>query len=425
MTTMSPSVGDVGAACAVITRDYLASARVLAESFLAHHPGRRFYLLVLGDLPAGVDPGAGIRTVDVSELDCPWFWEMAVRYDALQLSCAVKPYLVATLFERFGESRVFYFDADIQVLRRLGEAERLLETTDLVLTPHILQPIEPDGRQPDELYILSGGVHNMGFFAIRDSAESRRFLRWWSSRLRAGGGIDLAAGMFLDQRWADLVPALFPSTALLRDPTYNVAFWNLQERPLVASPDGLRTDGRPIAFLHFSGLDLDAGAFRETHQTRILAEKGSPLAAAIERYVSLIEAHGHAACRAWGNGLGLFDNGIVFHPLMRRLYLELPEARRLRFGNPFSTESPESFYAWAVRPDPVLSPLARVVYDAVPDAAARYPDVTRSGLQPFLQWARTEGARTLGLDPVLLDAPDHAAASGAEDGQASRSYSAS
>ena len=35
--------------------------------------------------------------------------------------------------------------------------------------------------------------------------------------------------MFTDQRWIDFVPSLFDHF-ILKDPTYNVAYWNLHER---------------------------------------------------------------------------------------------------------------------------------------------------------------------------------------------------
>src|SRR5262245_59149604 len=90
----------VPAACALVTRDYLPYARVLAESYHAHHPGGRFYLLVLDGLPSGANVGGDIHLVAPADLACAHYWEMCVRYNALELSCAVKPLLVAALLEK-------------------------------------------------------------------------------------------------------------------------------------------------------------------------------------------------------------------------------------------------------------------------------------------------------------------------------------
>src|SRR5690606_24035113 len=49
------------------------------------------------------------------------------------------------------------------------------------------------------------------------------------------------------------VPALFEHT-VLRDPGFNVAYWNLHERPLTKTADGTVTaGGSPLRFFHFSG----------------------------------------------------------------------------------------------------------------------------------------------------------------------------
>ena len=38
---------------------------------------------------------------------------------------------------------------------------------------------------------------------------------------------EAAFGVYTDQRWCDLVPALFDGVKVLRDPGLNVASWNL------------------------------------------------------------------------------------------------------------------------------------------------------------------------------------------------------
>jgi len=393
------------AACAIITRDFLSHARALADSYYAHYPDGRFYLLTLDGLPAGSGVDSRAHILSPNDVLCPYFWEMAVRYDAFQLSCALKPFLVETLFDSFQEERIFYLDSDMLIFRRLAEAEQMLAHADMVITPHVLEPIAPDGHQPDELYILSGGVYNMGFFAIRNAAQSRRLLEWWSTRLRTGAGIDLAAGMYLDQRWADFFPSLFPSVAILRDRTYNVAFWNLHERHLRGSPNGFEVDGHPLSLFHFSGVDLDELAFKPTHQDRIVVAPGSPLAALLKDYAARTAAHGREECRAWGNGFNTFENGMAFHPSLKQLYLGLEESHRVSFGNPFCTSRADCFLEWAVRPAPRLSPFLRQVYSEHADVRHRFPDVEGTHYAPFLEWALTEGANTLGFSPLLVHAP--------------------
>src|SRR5205085_9752019 len=78
-------------ACTIISRNYLGQARVLAESYLAHHPDGRFYLLILDRLPAGVELDPRIRLVDPADLPLDDLYDMCFKYDVVELATAVKP----------------------------------------------------------------------------------------------------------------------------------------------------------------------------------------------------------------------------------------------------------------------------------------------------------------------------------------------
>ena len=61
---------------------------------------------------------------------------------------------------------------------------------------------------------------------------------------------------FVDQRWIDFVPGLFPHY-ILRDPACNVAYWNLHSRDLTWTSDHYEVNGKPLRFFHYSGYELD------------------------------------------------------------------------------------------------------------------------------------------------------------------------
>ena len=66
---------------------------------------------------------------------------------------------------------------------------------------------------------------------------------------------DIDRGYFTDQRWVDAVPTMFEHT-VLRDTACNVAYWNLHQRTLERTTDGVYTvDGNPLRFFHYSGHD--------------------------------------------------------------------------------------------------------------------------------------------------------------------------
>ena len=90
-------------ACTIIAKNYLAFARVLAESYLRLHPGSRFYVLIIDDVEGFVDADAEpFELVTPDMLDIEPFERMAVIYNVLELSTAVKPWLLRWVLARSG-----------------------------------------------------------------------------------------------------------------------------------------------------------------------------------------------------------------------------------------------------------------------------------------------------------------------------------
>src|SRR3569833_2865759 len=79
-------------------------------------------------------------------------------------------------------------------------------------------------------------------------------LAWWQERLRRDSLLAPHQMLFVDPRWVDMVPGNFEHT-ILRDPGYNVAYWNLDTRELARVGDRITAAGRPLRFFHFSGYD--------------------------------------------------------------------------------------------------------------------------------------------------------------------------
>ena len=102
----------------------------------------------------------------------------------------------------------------------------------LVLSPHNLGSMPRDGRKPNEQDILIAGVYNLGFVGINAGAFADELLDWWAVRLERDCIVDPERGFFVDQRWMDFAPAMAESFLLLRDPGFNVAYWNLHARPI-------------------------------------------------------------------------------------------------------------------------------------------------------------------------------------------------
>jgi hypothetical protein len=224
---------------------------VLAESLTATNDGSRLVALLLDDPDRALrDEPFDIVRPDELALDSSEFRTMASIYDGLELSCAMKPWAIEHALAL--DDAVLYLDSDVEVFASLALLLELAREHSLVLTPHLTEP-PPLALEPgEEATRLAGGVYNNGFLGV--SRAARPFLEWWRSRLARHCLNDLANGFFVDQRWVDLAPALFPFHAL-HDPGANVAPWNLITRRVEETADGYLVDGVPLRFFHFSGFD--------------------------------------------------------------------------------------------------------------------------------------------------------------------------
>lgn len=251
---MTPSPG---AFCTIVAQNYLPQAIALYESVRRWEPDRDFHLLVIdgdrGDLAAD-RPRMSVWGRDDLGVDAKEYDNLAMIYDVVELSTAVKPLLLSKLLETYAYA--VYLDPDMEVVAPLAELEPLLQQHPILLTPHFLHPIPPGSSYITEVHSLVVGVHNLGFCAVSRDAEA--FLAWWWSHLQRECLIYPLLGMFVDQKWTDVGAMLFKAHSL-RHAGYNVGPWNLLERDINRIDDvyivGPAED--PLRLLHFSGFDAD------------------------------------------------------------------------------------------------------------------------------------------------------------------------
>ena len=249
------------------------TVRVLAESIRAHHADARVFVLVL-DHPDGYFQPAteGYTVVTMAEVFGGEANRFQFQYAPFELSCAAKPYLLAYLIKKYKAAKVVYFDGDMMVLDNMQQLELLLDRSSIVLTPHLTAPYEDD-KNPTELAIIRAGTFNLGFIALAKGKTATAFLDWWKKRLDRDCIRDQAQGLDCDQKWVNLVPGFYDDVLILRDPGYNVAYWNLHCRTLKARQGKFTANGSPCYFFHFSGFDpADVGTISK-HQNRLSLEQ--------------------------------------------------------------------------------------------------------------------------------------------------------
>lgn len=314
--------------CTIIAKNYVAFARVLAESFKEAHPDGKCSVLVIDDPSGFIDPAAEpFELLTIDQIGLPDPERMAAWYDVMELSTAVKPWLLRTLLERPGYDHVAYLDPDIRVFAPLEEIQRRVAEHDIVLTPHFDKPLPRDGRKPAEEDILIAGTYNLGFIALRAGQTAEELLDWWSERLENDCLNEPEVGRFVDQRWVDLVPGIWPDVEILRDPSYNIAYWNLPTRNLEDDgAGGYLVDGRTLRFFHFSGFDPRQPKVLSKHQNRITVGDHPILRRICGEYAESLLDRGYKEAIGWPYSWGSLPNGTLLDPEARRLFRQMVEA---------------------------------------------------------------------------------------------------
>ena len=396
-------------ACTIIARNYLAAARVLARSFLNQHPDGTFSVLVIDDRFALVDDSAEpfqlLRLEDVG-FDQDEAHRFAAIYDVMELATAVKPWLLDHLRERYA-AEVVYLDPDIVVYAPLDELVEAAKRSELVLTPHATRPMPRDELLVGESEILAAGIYNLGFVAI--GRRSTGFLEFWKERLRRECVVDPEHMRFVDQRWVDFAPGMF-DVEILRDPGYNVAYWNLDHRELSWVTDHYEVEGLPLRFFHFSGYNPRVPELLSKHQggrARILLSERPSVAKICREYAEQLFAEGYEQCASTPYEFSRLDNGIKFDRVMRRVYRtalrESETSQAPMPPNPF--DSGDRFVAWLNAPatGERLSRYVASVYGHRPDLQVLFPESEGRDYQTILTWCRDEASQGR-LDPHLVPA---------------------
>ncbi len=400
-------------ACTIIARNYLPHARVLAESFHEHHPEGTFTVLVI-DGPLEEEPRdepfAMLGPYDIG-IERAEVHRMAFIYDLKEFATAVKPWLLEHLLEK--SDHVLYFDPDIEIFGSLDDIAELARRNSIVLTPHTTQPLPRDQLLPSEQMLLRAGIYNLGFIAV--GRGGKPFLHWWQERLARDCLVDVAQGIFVDQRWIDFVPALFEHT-ILGDTACNVAYWNLSYRRLAWTGTGYEVDGTPLRFFHYSGFSPDTMEL-STHMgelPRIVLRDHPDVEHVCGQYAEKLRACGFGAPDTGAYRFDMVPNGLPVDARVRRDVREaLLAAERAGDGpcpDPYDPLTADAFLDWLAEPvEPAAIPRhLDAMYRRRGDLRHAFPEVAKGDGHRLVTWAYATrrdrpGVAKIALSRALVD----------------------
>jgi hypothetical protein len=366
------------AVCTIISNNYLAYARTLMNALSRFHPEWDRYGFVVDEISGLFAPTAeNFHVVEIASLPLPNRRQFYFRYTILELNTAVKPWAIAWLFQEKGYDQVVYLDADIMVYAPLCEVEKTLaDGAFAVLIPHLTGPLSDD-RRPSELDILRAGTYNLGFLALARHDNLLPFLQWWQNKLEFSCVVNFAEGLFVDQKWLDLMPGMYADVAVLRHPAYNVAYWNLQHRHISKSDGRFLVNGEQLVFFHFSGLNPLAPDNLSRHQNRFRLDMLGPAKELVLAYIANLKDNGFATSRLWPYAFGCLHDGSAILDVMRVYYRQHPEVEAEAGDDPFSLGCDYWNKPWGKKGTPLVTLLMRIIWESRPDLRENFRDITK------------------------------------------------
>jgi len=317
---------------------YLHKALVLADSLYANS-GYTINIFLF-------DKKQELNLVDehciihwIEDLNVPNFLHLAFRYDIIEFSTSLKPFI--TLFLLNDHSKVIFFDPDICIYSPIDVILKDLNSNSILLTPHYTTPQSDDISESDT-GMMRFGSFNLGFFGIKKSDQSIDFLNWWSRRCIDLCYMESHFGLSTDQKWVSIAPCFYEDIKVSFNKGYNVAPWNSFERKISLSPDGLILVNSQfqLVFFHFSNYDFsdpgyinarslyEKGVIREDIQ-RLGEEYSLALKLKLSKYVS------HSTVLYAYNYM---SNGYYISPMLRHAYSSVYSSLK-HIDDPFDSDS--------------------------------------------------------------------------------------
>lgn len=377
----------------IVASNYLPYARTLMHSVKLHTPkAKRIVFLCDRQTPEYDSTQDEFDLIPIEQIEIAGFPRMALAYSLIELCTAVKPFCFRHLFDTNYEE-VIYLDPDIRTYAPLDEVFELLEPNNVVVTPHLTEPVS-DTSRPNEIDILRAGTYNLGFIAVNASPEGNRFINWWAHRLRHQCLDEPNNGLYVDQRWIDLVPGMFDGVHISRNPGLNIAYWNLMHRDITRSGNTLSCNGEPLIFIHYSGINLETAEFSR-HQNRYsLNGLTDVIKDETINYLKELRSNG-ANKRQPIYTYEVFHNGERISGAVRRAFRESRDTFEL---SAVCVDDPELLPRLAeLLNTPMTHPISGApypqitlglyfVYKSRPDLTDRFPDIFSNDTRAFVQW---------------------------------------
>lgn len=184
-------------------------------------------------------------------------------------------------------SSAIFIDGDTYSYNSFDNLQTETENHDLVIIPHITEPLPEDNFFPQNRTISFAGNYNTGVWSA--SEKSLPFLTWWKNQTAKYPVTRPEIGLIAEQGWLRFAPDFSDNVKILRHPGYNVAYWNIKQRFLQKIHETYYINDEKLCIIHFSGLNKDIDpAYMSKFQNRFVLESGDIVYELYRSYYDLV-----------------------------------------------------------------------------------------------------------------------------------------
>lgn len=235
----------------ITSADYYPFVLVLFDSLKRFNDNVKLHVLVTSENVDTLKAEEGIHLYSLSSVESiPLGKEIILKYleNDNFLRWALKPIFLQKVLQT--SESVIYLDNDLYFFNNYDFLFELLEQHSLLLSPHH-GSILP-WHYPDEFMInFQIGLYNGGFVGVRK--ESIDTLKWWANVCFYKMSTAHEEGLFVDQRFLDLVPIIDKNAGLLHHRGCNLGSWNIHECKRLVIDKSVMINGIfPVIFIHFN-----------------------------------------------------------------------------------------------------------------------------------------------------------------------------
>lgn len=237
--------------CTIITGDHLYKALALFDSLRQVDKDVHLHVLSINACPDFPQHPGLVLYHPEQFIDIEYAKTITTKYSKHndKFRWSLKPIMLQYLLQH-ADNKIIYLDTDTYFFGQFSFFFNLLDTHNVLLTPHHYSRDATKEQNWLETN-FKVGLFNAGFVGVNRDALS--LMQWWASCCAYRCEKNPIRGTFDDQRYLDLLPIMDERVHILRHKGCNVADWNRQEIPRTRRGEQLLlADQYPLIFIHFN-----------------------------------------------------------------------------------------------------------------------------------------------------------------------------